>query len=100
MACRRPVATAIVRRAEMRAALQDFPGNADAWLTWIKARRLGAAARILRNTAGFRRIGFVPGRPPVGGPLPDIADHVADAVTVRWKRGDRRGALITVLAQI
>src|SRR6187551_1219164 len=40
------------------------------------------------------------GRPPIGGPFPDIADHVANAITVRRKSSDRRRALITVLAEV
>src|SRR5215475_3069513 len=96
----RSVAAAIVRRAEVRAALQYFSGNTDVGLTWIKAVGLGPATRILRDAAGFRRIGIVLGGPPVGGPFPDIADHVVDAVAVRRKRRHRRGAVEAMLAFI
>src|SRR6266700_2411834 len=41
-----------------------------------------AAAWILRNAARLRRVSFMLGGPPIGGPLPDIADHVVDAVAV------------------
>src|SRR6516162_7848330 len=94
------VTAAIIWRAEMRAAFQDLARNLDLRLAGIVARVLAAAARVLRDAAGLRRIGLVPGRPPVGGPFPDIADHVADAVAVRRKRGHRRGALIAVLTEI
>src|ERR1700757_2816033 len=96
----RAIATAVVWRAEMRAAFQDFTRNADVGLTWIKARIFRPAARICRNATGFRCVGFVLVRPPVYGPFPDIADHVVDAVTVGEKGGDGRGALVSVLAQI
>ena len=45
------IAAAIIRRAEMRAAFQDFARDADVWLTWIKARFLAPAARIARDAA-------------------------------------------------
>src|SRR6188768_3009009 len=93
---RRPVATAIIGGAKMRASLQDFSRNPDRGLTSVVAGVLAAAARILRNAAGLWRIGFVLLRPPVGGPFPDVSDHVVDAVAVRRKRGHRRGALIAV----
>ena len=100
MARRRPVAAAVVRRAEMRAALEHLARNFDVGLAGIVARVLAAAARIFRNAAGLRRIGFVLRRVPVGGPFPDIADHVVQAVAVRRKRRHRRGALVAVLVEI
>lgn len=99
-ACRAAGTAAIVRGAEMRAALQDFSGNADVGLTWIKAGGLGPAARVLRNTTGFRGVGLVLDRPPIGSPFPDIADYVLDAVAVGQKRRHRRGRLVTVLVEI
>src|SRR5262245_1436680 len=100
MTCGRTIAATIIRRAEVRAALQDFAGDPDVWLTWIKACSLGTAARILRDAAGLRRFRLVLLRPPVAGPLPDIADHVADAVAVRRERRHRRGSLISVFAEV
>src|SRR6185312_1154749 len=97
MARGRAVAPAVVRRAEMRAALQNLAWNADVRLTWIKAVRFGTAAWITRDAARLRRVGLVPGRPPVRGPFPDIADHVVDAVAVRRKGRHRRGARVAVL---
>src|ERR1700761_551334 len=61
----RAIAAAIIGRAEMRAALQDFSWNADVRLAGIEARSLRPAARIGGNTAGFRCIGLVLVRPPV-----------------------------------
>ena len=100
MSCRRPVATAIIRRAQMRAAFQNFPRNADVGLTWIKTGALRPATRILGDAACLRRIGFVLLRPPVGCPFPDIADHVVDAIAVRRKRRHRRGALVAIRVQV
>src|SRR4051812_21841375 len=74
------IAAAIVRRTEMRAAFQDFARDADVWLTWIKARILMSAARIAWNATRLCRIRMVLRRPPVRGPLPDIADHVVQTV--------------------
>ena len=44
----------------------------------------------------FARIGLVLWRIPVGGPFPDVADHVVEAVSVRRERGHRRSALEAV----
>src|SRR5690349_9078162 len=37
---------------------------------------------------------------PVGRPLPDIADHVVEAVAVRRESSDGRGALVSVALQV
>src|ERR1700729_4181148 len=100
MARGRAVAAAVIRRAQMRAAFDDLAGDFDLRLAGVVALRLAAAARIFRNAACFRRVGLVLLRKPVGGPLPDIADHVVDAVAVGRKRGHRRGAVEAVAAKI
>src|SRR6266550_673034 len=100
MTRRRPVATAVVWRAQMGAALDHLAWNTDAGLTGIMAIFFVAAARIFRNTARLRRIGFVSGGVPVRRPFPDIADHVVDAVTIRRKRRHWRGALKAIRVQI
>src|SRR5258708_29951806 len=96
MARRRPVTSAVVRRAQMRAALDDLSWNFHVGGSGIVAVGLAAAARVLRNAAGLGRIRFVPRRIPVGGPFPDVADHVVESVTVRRERSDRRSTLETV----
>ena len=96
----RPVAAAVVRRAKVRAAFDDLARNPDLRLVRVVARGLGAAARVLRNAAGLRRVGFVLRRIEIGGPFPDIADHVVDAVAVRRKCGHRRSALEAVLVVV
>ena len=90
MSRRWTVATAIVRRAEMRAALQHFAWNPDLRLAGIETFRFRPAARVLRDAAGFRSVGRMPRRPEVGRPLPHIADHVVKAVAIRRVTFDRR----------
>src|SRR5258707_12561724 len=100
VARRRTIAAAIVRRAQVRTALDHLAWNPDVGLTRVVAAILAAAARVLRNAAGFWRVSFVLRRMPVGRPLPDIADHVVDAVAVRRESGHRRGAFVSVLVEI
>src|SRR5436309_9866066 len=94
------IAAAIVRCAQMRAAFKHFAWNFDVWLTRVVARGLGPAARIRRNAARLRGIGIVRLRIPISRPLPDIADHVVQAVAVSWECGDRGCALEAVRAKI
>src|SRR3984885_2518158 len=61
MARRRPVAAAIIGRAQMRAALDDFAGNSDLGLARIVAVSLDAAARVFRNAARLWRVAGMPG---------------------------------------
>src|SRR6266478_5707814 len=96
MAGCRPVASAIVRRAQMRAAFDDLPWNLHLGGSEVVAVDLTPAARVLRDTAGLWRIGFVPRRIPVGRPFPDVADHVVESVTVRRECRDRRRAFEAV----
>src|SRR6478735_6882679 len=86
VARRGAIAAAIVRRTEMRAALEHLARNADVRLAGIEASAFRATAWVQRDAAGLRRIAMVLLRPPVGGPFPDIADHVVEAVAVRRKR--------------
>src|SRR5262249_1067263 len=94
------IATAIARRAERGAALHGLAWNFYIWVAGVVTRLRAAAARIVRNAARLVRLGFMPRRPPVRGPFPDIADHVVEAVAIRRKCRDRRRARKTVLAQI
>src|SRR5450432_2238915 len=94
------VTPAVIRRAKVRAALDDLAGNLDVRLARIVARALSATARVFRYAAGFRRVGFVLLGVPVGGPFPGIADHVVNAVSVWRERGDRRRPLKAVVVQV
>src|SRR5262249_6968585 len=100
MTRRRPIASAVVRCAKMRAALQNLARNADVRLTWIKARAFRSSAGVLRNTAGLRCLRLVVRGPPVERPFPDVADHVIEAIAVRRKSRHRRRALKSVFAEV
>src|SRR4029079_16479153 len=100
MARRWTVAPAIVRRAQVRSPFQHLARNYDLRLAGVVAFVLASAARIFRNAAGLRRVALVLGRVPILGPLPDIADHVVDAVPVRRKRRHRRRTVEAVLTKI
>src|SRR5438045_5261662 len=80
------IAAAVIRRAEMRATLQDLARDPDLRLAGVVARLLTPAARVLRDAAGCRGIGCRSGGPPIGRPLPHIADHVVEPVAV-WQIG-------------
>src|SRR5215472_6451356 len=84
----------------MRAAFENLAGNLDLRLTGVVTPCFWPAAWIFRCAARFRRIGMVPGGPPVGGPLPDVANHVGDAVTIRRKRRYGRRALKAIFIAI
>ena len=78
------VAQAVVRRAEVRAALDHLAREAFA------VPRRWRAARFL----------VLGRREPVARPLPDVAAHVVEPVAVRREAADRRGALEAVLLQV
>src|SRR5664280_3146842 len=96
MARGRSIAATVIGRAQMRATLDDLAGNSDLRLAQVVAVSLDPAERIFRNAARLWRVGGMPGRIPIGSPLPDIADHVGESEIVRRKRIDRRGARVTV----
>src|SRR5260370_634178 len=100
VACGGTVTPAVIRCAEMGAALDHLAGNFDVGLAGIVACGLSAPARIFRNAAGLRRIGLMLLGVPVGGPFPDVADHVVNAIAVWRERGDRRCALEAVVVQV
>ena len=80
MARSRPIASAIVRRAQVRAALDDLARDPDVRRGRVVAAVLAPAARVLRDAAGFRRVAFVLLRVPVGRPFPDVTNHVPDEI--------------------
>src|SRR6476661_7286525 len=79
----RPVASAVIRRAQMRAAFDDLLWNLHVGRSGVVAVVLPPAARVLRNAAGLRRIRLMLWRIPVGRPFPDVADHVVEAIPIR-----------------
>src|SRR5262245_60958590 len=84
----RAIAPAVVGCAQMRAALQDLAGYAAIGLAWVVAQLLSATARILGDATGLVGVGGMSGIEPIGGPFPDVADHVVEAVPVRWEGRD------------
>src|SRR3954471_886630 len=73
-----PEAQAVVRSAQVRAALDDAPRDA---LAGQHPRR---AARVLAGLAVLRG-------PVIGGPLPHVARHVVQPVAVGREGPNRRG---------
>src|SRR6185503_13295133 len=100
VARRGPIAAAVVGGAEVRAALEHLARDADAGLAGVVARLLAPAARIARHAAWLGCVGLVPRGVPVGGPFPDVADHVVEAVAVGWEGRDRRRATVAVGDQV
>src|SRR5687768_5536520 len=94
---RGPVATTVVRRAEVRAALDHLPRDPDLGLPGVIAVLLRPAARVARRAAGLDRLLVMAGVIPVRGPLPHVPDHVVEPVGVRREAADGRGALVAVL---
>src|SRR5262245_48647333 len=78
--CCGAVTSAIVRGAQMRAAFKNLARDADIRLTGIVAAGFGATARICRDATRLHDITLMLGRIPV---VPDVADHVVNAVDVR-----------------
>src|SRR4051795_10814940 len=76
----------------MRAALDHPPG---VLVELLGGRR--TAARVIRR--GVSRV-VRGGRPGGGGPLPDVAGDVVEAVAVGREPLDRRGALEAVRMQV
>src|SRR6185437_1119968 len=66
-----PVPPAVVRRAQMRTALQHLARDANLGLHRVVTAGFSCAARIGRDAACLAGIRFMPGRKPVGRPLPD-----------------------------
>ena len=93
LACRGPVAQAVARRAQVRAALDHAARDVR--------RRAGRGRSSLRSVMrGFRRcaagvlgvLGRAAGRVVVASPLPDVSGHVVEPVAVGGEEPDRGGA--------
>ena len=101
LAGRGPVAQAVVRRAQVRAALdhpaRDRRREVAAWLRDDRVARNGRAARRCRLTGAGARMA----RPEeVTRPLPDVAGHVKQAIPVGRERAGRRGALVAIEREV
>ena len=95
LARRRPVAKAIARGAQVRAALDHLARDAELGVVRVDARLALAAARVLRCTPCARR-GSVGDGVPVRRPLPDVAGHVEQPVAVGGVTADRRGEDVAI----
>ena len=73
------VALAIVGSAEVGSALHDFARDLYLGLAGIVA---GFAIAMGNGAAATSLAGGMVRGVPVGGPLPDVADHVVEAVAV------------------
>src|SRR5262245_48704747 len=87
----RTVSRAVIGSAQERAALDD-----PAW------RLAGGQCQILQfGSARINRLLPRVTRPiPIARPLPDVADHVVEAVAVGPEAADRRGGGIAVLVGV
>src|SRR5205823_199175 len=94
----RPVAVAIIRRTQIGAALQDFPRDFDLRLPGIVARLPLSPSRIAHDAA--RALDSAMVLVPIGGPFPDVAGHVVEAIAVGRKRADGSCPLVAVLAAV
>src|SRR5262245_18712318 len=86
LARRWPVAQAVVGRAQVRAAFHH-PAS-------------GVSAGRARHTAGLSGYFATVRGEATRGPLPHIPDHVVEAIAVRGKRIDRRGALVSIELEV
>src|SRR3954471_12144741 len=87
LAGRRPVAQAVRRRTQVRAAL-DHPAGVLAQRRGVRGAAAGLGPAVLDV------------RPAARGPLPDVAGDVVEPVAVGREPPDRRGALEAVRAQV
>ena len=88
-ASRGAVAHAIAVGAKVGAALDHLAGYSELRLPPVVALAYSATARITWNAARLVDLGRMAVGVPVGGPIPDIAGHVVQAVPVRREGSDR-----------
>ena len=98
---RRPVAQAVVRRAQVRAALDHAARDVRPGLARHQAGGRVGDPRVARHTASVPRSLSVPlGGEVVARPLPDVAGHVEQAVAVGREALHRGRALPAVRHQV
>src|SRR6185312_7914919 len=96
LSCGRPVTAAVAGSTQMRAALDDAARHADRRLARIEAVGGTRIARIAGHTRGLHSRCRMPGSVEVRRPLPDVTDHVIQAVAVWRETAHRRRALESV----
>src|SRR5262249_49258551 len=95
----RAIAPAIVRRTEMRPALQHFARNFDFRLPGIVTVLFAASMGIMRSATGVRS-GAMRMHIPICSPLPYVADHVQKSISIGRENAHRRGALKTIAGKV
>ncbi|MNF81180.1 hypothetical protein D3C84_634410 [compost metagenome] len=83
----------------MGAAFQDLAPYRHFGHRWIVAFRFASPTRIGRHATARCRLGRRQAE-PVGGPLPDVADHVEQAVAIGGKGAHGRRSLPTVVHEV
>lgn len=96
MSGRWSIAATVVRSTQMRAAFQHLARDFYIGQTRVIAGRLKAPTRVSGYAASFPGVHLMPGSKPVRCPLPDVSDHVVDAISVRREGSYRRSAGISV----
>ena len=79
------IAAAVLVRAKERTAAQHALPHAR----FARVEAICWALGIHCSLAARRERYIVVGTVPIRGPLPDVARHVRQSVSVRWKRSDR-----------
>ena len=96
----RSVPEAVVRRADVRPALDHTARDVLAWLARVVALVRRGHSWVGRDAARARDLVGVAWDVPVRRPLPHVSRHVVEAVAVAWKRSDRRCAFVAVELQV
>src|SRR5579864_2149390 len=96
--CGRTIAPTIIWGAQERATFNHFAGNLDIGHCWIitllsigSSTDSSATACLLCRT--MRGV-------PVTSPFPNVADHVKQSITIRWKLTNWRSSLVTIQHQV
>src|SRR5262245_23996446 len=82
----------------MRAAFHDFARDLDRWLVRIVAFVSFSAFGVEARAARLRYLFVL--LVPIRGPLPHVAGHIVEPITVRWKRSHRRSSPETVFFKV
>src|SRR5215510_2417517 len=98
----RPIAMAVVRSAQVRAALDNhprevLPGTAHV-VTGVRRRHTRVEPRPARAAAGVHDRLRMPRRIEIARPFPDVAGDVMQAVTV-WREGPDGGRALVLVEQ-
>src|SRR5262249_56950489 len=93
-----PLDDSVIRRAKMRSTFHDFAWDLDRWLVRIVALVSFSASRVEARAARLRYLLVL--LVPIRGPLPHVAGHVVEPVTVGRKTSHRRCSLEPVFFKI